>query len=81
MSDVSAIPSSGAAQIATGAIKRSMSNLGQDASVVANSSDVTSPATLAALVDAKQQVLYTKAAARMISAADQMISSLLDVRA
>ena len=80
MSDVSAI-TSGAAQIATGAIKRSVSKLDRDANVVANSTDVTTPDTLAALVDAKQQVLYTKAAARLISASNEMVSSLLDVRA
>ncbi len=80
MSDVSAI-TSGAAQIATGAIKRSVSRLNKDANVVANSNDVTTPDTLAALVDAKQQVLYTRAAARMIRTADEMVSSLLDVRA
>ena len=81
MSDVSAIPSAGAVQIAASAIRKSNDNLNLDASVVANSTDVTSPDTLAALVDAKQQVLYTKAAARLISTADEMVSSLLDVRA
>jgi flagellar hook-associated protein FlgK len=33
------------------------------------------------MVDARQQLLYTKAAARMISTADEMIGSLIDKRA
>ena len=81
MSEVSAIPPAGAVPIATSAIKQSLTKLDKDANVVANSTNVTTPDTLAALVDAKQQVLYTRAAARMISAADEMVSSLLDVRA
>jgi hypothetical protein len=68
-------------QIAVGAIRKSVNNLSQDAHVVANSTDVMSRETMTALIDAKQQVLYTRAAARMISAADEMVSSLLDVKA
>lgn len=64
--------------IAASAIKRSQANLAADAHVVANSRFVTSTD---AMVDAKQQVLYTKAAARIITTTDNMIASLLDTRA
>jgi hypothetical protein len=33
------------------------------------------------MIDARQQVLYTKAAARILSAADEMTKALLDVHA
>jgi flagellar hook-associated protein FlgK len=36
---------------------------------------------IAALVDSRQQVLYTSAAAKLISASDDMLASLLDVKA
>jgi hypothetical protein len=36
---------------------------------------------VAALVDSRQQVLYTQAAARIISATDIMTKSLLDIHA
>ena len=81
MSDITAIPSSSAAQIATNAIRKSTDNLTKDAHVVANSAAVDSPDTLNALVDARQQVIYTKANARVIRAADEMVSSLLDLKA
>ena len=42
---------------------------------------VGSPDFLNAMVDARQQTLYTAAAARMISTSNQMIGSLLDVTA
>ena len=70
-----------ALQSATATINRSQANLRQDASVVANSQAVESRDTLAALVDSRQQVLYTAAAAKLISASDEMLASLLDVRA
>jgi hypothetical protein len=71
----------GLMQIAAGSIRKSVNSLAADAHIVANSADVTSGRTVEALIDARQQVLYTKAGARMISAADEMISSLLDVHA
>lgn len=68
-------------QIATNAIRKSQNELAKDAHVVANATAVDTPAVVNALVDARQQVLYTKAAARIVSAADEMVKSLLDVRA
>lgn len=72
---------SSAPQIATNAIKRSVQNAARDASVVANSPDVTSRDTIEALIDARQQVLYVKAAAKIITASDAMTQSLIDTRA
>ena len=76
---ITAIP--GAAQIATGAIHRSVDALRKDANIVARSTDVTSRETLGALIDSRQQVLYTAAAAKLIRASDEMLQSLLDVHA
>jgi len=82
MSDITSIPS--AVQSATNAIQKSRDNLDKDAAVVANSTavdSVESRNTVNALVDSHQQVLYTQAAAKVIRAADEMVSSLLDVKA
>jgi hypothetical protein len=70
-----------ALQSATSSITRSLNNLRKDATVVANSDTVMSKDTIAALVDSRQQVLYTSAAAKLISASDDMLASLLDVKA
>lgn len=79
MNDIT--PVSGALQIATNAITRSRNNLAKDASVVANSTDVEARDTVNALVDSRQQVIYTRAAARVISATDEMTQALLDIHA
>jgi adenylate kinase len=76
---IAAIPS--APQSATGAIHRSLKALDNDAAVVASSSAVESRDTLTALIDARQQLLYTRAAAKIISASDETTKSLLDIRA
>jgi len=76
---VGAIP--GALQSATGAINRSARTLEKDANVIAGSSAVESRETVGALVDSRQQVLYTQAAARIIEASDEMIRSIIDIRA
>jgi hypothetical protein len=49
--------------------------------VVANSSAVESRATIHGLVYARQQLLYTRAAAKIVSASDERTKSLLDIRA
>lgn len=79
MTDITVLSSP--SQIATGAIRKSVDRLRQDAHVVANSQTVDSRNTIEALVDARQQVLYTKAAARIISASDEMTRALLDIHA
>lgn len=79
VASIAAIPS--AFQSATGAINRSLDALKKDANVVARSEAVESPDTLRALIDSKQQVLYTQAAAKIISAADEIQKSIVDIRA
>jgi hypothetical protein len=78
-------------QTAAATISRASAAAEQDAAVVANATmagsgasgglTVGSPDFLNAMIDARQQTLYTAAAARMISTSNQMIGSLLDVTA
>ena len=70
-------PTAGVIPTATSAIQRSTKALTQDAAVVANPG-VASRELIEALVDSKQQVLYTAAAARLISVSDEMTRSVLD---
>ena len=79
VASIAAIPS--ALQSATGAIHRALKAEDKDAAVIANSSAVESPGTLHAMVDARQQLLYTRAAAKIVSASDEMTKTLLDIRA
>jgi hypothetical protein len=82
MNDVNAISSiPGALQSATSAIQKAVKGLANDANTVAQSGDVMSKDVLPALVDSRQQVLYTQAAAKLIAASDEMTQSLLDVTA
>jgi hypothetical protein len=76
---VAAIPT--ALQSATGAIHKSVRAIEKDANVVARSSGVEMRDTVGALVDSRQQVLYTQAAAKIVKASDEMVQSLLDIRA
>jgi len=59
-------------------ISRATSRAEQDAEVVARS-DVDSRDVTTALIDARQQVLYTRAGARMVSAAKEMLGSIVDI--
>jgi len=70
-----------ALQSATSAIQRSQAGLRKDATVVASSDTATSRETIEALVDSRQQVLYTSAAAKLIRTSDEMLASLLDIHA
>jgi hypothetical protein len=79
ISPTSGIPS--ALQSATGAINRAGKGLDKDAAVTAASTAVESRETVDALVDSRQQVLYTQAAAKIIRASDEMMQSLIDIRA
>jgi hypothetical protein len=83
MSEITAIP--GSFQSAISTIQRSVKKLDDDASVVATSA-VDRPEggtkdVVAALVDSRQQVLYTQAAAKIIRATDAMTKTLLDIHA
>jgi hypothetical protein len=78
MSSISSIP--GAVQTATAAISRSTNALAKDAAVVA--SQKAEPGELVgALVDSRQQLLYTAAAVKILDASDEMTKSILDIRA
>jgi hypothetical protein len=82
MNDVTAlaaIPS--ALQSATGAIQKNVKGIEKDAHTVANSNAVQSRETIEALLDSRQLVLYTQAAAKLISVSDEMQKSLVDIRA
>jgi hypothetical protein len=78
MSPVSSIPV--AVQTATTAINRSTNALAKDAAVVA-SQKAESGKLIGALVESRQQVLYTAAAVKILTASDEMMKSVLDVRA
>jgi hypothetical protein len=80
MSDIPAISPS-PLPIATEAIKKSLANVTRDANVIANSPSLSSAETIQALVDDKEQVLYTKAGAAILSTTDRMVKSLVDIRA
>ena len=82
MSDIASIASiPNAVQSATNAISRAGKAVSRDAAVVANAPTVMSKDVIGALIDSRQQVLYTAAAAKLISASDEMMQSLIDVRA
>ena len=79
LAPIASVPS--ALQSATSAINRAVKATDRDAAVVANSSSVESADTLGALVDSRQQALYASAAAKLFSASDEMMASVLDIRA
>jgi hypothetical protein len=82
MPDIAAIASiPSALQSATGAINRSVSKLQQNAQTVASSQSVMSKDTIHALLDSRQQLLYTAAAAKLVSASDEVTQSILDIHA
>lgn len=70
----------GAIQTATTAIRRSNDALAKDASVVA-SQRADSRELVGALVDSRQQLLYTAAAVKILTASDEMTKSILDIKA
>jgi hypothetical protein len=74
-----AIPT--ALKSATSSISRAVKAVAKDADVVAKSSGVEARETIGALVDSRQQVLYTQAAAKLIKASDEMLQTIIDVRA
>jgi hypothetical protein len=78
MTSISSIP--GAVQTATTAISRSTSALAKDAAVVASQKADTRE-LVEALVDSRQQVLYTAAAVKILNASDEMSRSILDIKA
>ena len=51
----------------------------KDAAVVAKSQQAQSRAALDAMIDARQQVLYTRAAAKIIDASNEVTKGMLDM--
>jgi hypothetical protein len=68
-------------QIATSAVNRAVAGMSGDAATVASAAIAQSGDLLTAIVDSRQQLLYAQAGAKMISAADQMLGTLIDIRA
>jgi hypothetical protein len=79
IASIAAIPT--ALQSATGAIQKAQKALETDADAIARSSSAESRDTLEALIDSRQQLLYTKAAAKLFSVSDEITQSLIDIRA
>jgi hypothetical protein len=69
-------------QNAATTINRSVDGVSRDAAIVAGASmDDGGEQMLTALVDSKQQLLYTQAGAKMMETASQMLGSIIDIRA
>ena len=69
-------------QGASTTISRAVAGANADASAVASSSMGGDPsAMLAALVDARQQLLYTQAGAKMMNTASEMLGTIIDISA
>lgn len=70
----------GPQQLAAAAIQNAVKGMNRDAAVVASGSmDVND--VLPALIDSRQQLIYTQAAAKMINTANEMLGTLIDVQA
>ena len=81
MSGISSLGSfANAFQSATTTIGRAVAGAGQDAAAVASPA-LDSSAMLAALVDARQQLLYTQAGAKMMNTASEMLGTIIDISA
>jgi hypothetical protein len=81
MSGIPSIGGTNVMQSASSAIGRAVAALSQDASTVAAGSITDASQIMSALIDSKQQLLYTQAAAKMLDTANQMMGSLVDVHA
>lgn len=66
-------------QSASTMLSRAASSMASASATVASATDVND--MLPAMIDARQQLLYTQAAAKMISTANAMMGSLIDTRA
>ncbi len=83
MSGISSIANlPNAFQGASTTISRAVAGASADASAVASSSMGGDPnAMLTALVDARQQLLYTQAGAKMMNTASEMLGTIIDISA
>ncbi len=67
-------------QGASATISRAVAGASQDAAAIASPSADPS-AMLAALIDARQQLTYTQAGAKMMNTASEMLGSIIDISA
>jgi hypothetical protein len=83
MNGISSTGGLGVIQSATSLINRAQAGAARDAATIASSSVAGNSGAdiVGALVDARQQVLYSHAGAKLISAANEMMGSLIDIRA
>ena len=66
----------------TTTISRAVAGASRDAGAVASATGMQNPsAMLAALVDARQQLLYTQAGAKMMNTASEMLGTIIDISA
>ena len=73
---------SGAFQGGSLTVSRAVAGASRDAAAVASGSVAQDPnAMLTALVDARQQLLYTQAGAKMMSTASEMLGTIIDISA
>ena len=67
---------------AAATINRSVDGASRDAAIVAGASmGDGGEQMLTALIDSKQQLLYTQAGAKMMETAGQMLGSIIDIKA
>jgi len=81
MSSLPPIDLPAALQSSGTAVKRALAGLDRDAAAIAAGSIENTSALLPALIDSRQQLLYSKAATKLMASADEMIGTLIDVRA
>ena len=82
MSPTSGAGLSGTIQSAVTTINRGVAGVNGNAAVVAaNSVADGGSETLGALVDSRQQLLYTQAGAKLMETADQMLGTIINIRA
>ena len=82
MSTISSIGLTSAFQGAGTTISRAVAGATRDAAAVSSATGAQDPsAMLAALVDARQQLMYTQAGAKMKSTANAMLGSIIDISA
>jgi len=68
-------------QSASTAVNRAVAGVGRNAAAVASASISDTSQILSALIDSRQQVLYTQAAAKMLETSNQVMETMIDVYA
>jgi hypothetical protein len=81
MNSISSIGSPNIMQTASTAVGSAVAALNRDASTVAAGALTDSGQVMSALIDSKQQLLYTQAAAKLLDTASQLMGSLVDIHA